>query len=176
VTRCKSVNGCTGHGAGRNCVCPAEDRSLIRRGELLAKLCGLMGGRAAEEIIFGDITTGAAQDIKMATNIARRMVREFGMSILGNVLIDDESVSPELATDADREIRKLVDDAYLRARGILDDKRDKLVEIAEYLMRVETIDGGELDQLLFGSGGRMVPHLEELPEPEDSADDVTMTA
>ncbi len=155
---------------------PAEDRSLIRRGELLAKLCGLMGGRAAEEIIFGDITTGAAQDIKMATNIARRMVREFGMSMLGNVLIDEDGISPELATDADREIRKLVDEAYQTARRILEEKREKLVEISEYLMRVETIDGGELDQMLFGSGVHIMPHVDATPAFVEATDNVTLTA
>jgi cell division protease FtsH len=129
---------------------PAEDRYLIRKTELHAKLAGLMGGRAAEEIIFGDITTGAAQDIKMATNIARRMVREFGMSPLGNVLIDDDSVSPQLATQADAEVAYLVDQAYKTAREILDEKRDKLIAISEHLIQVETIDGPELDRLLFG--------------------------
>ena len=62
---------------------PAEDRYLVRKSELLAKLAGAMGGRASEEIIFGDITTGASQDIEYVTNIARRMVCEFGMSPLG---------------------------------------------------------------------------------------------
>src|SRR5438128_12200889 len=66
---------------------PAEDRYLMRKSELLAKMAGAMGGRAAEEIIFGDITTGASQDIEYITNIARRMVCEFGMSPLGNVLM-----------------------------------------------------------------------------------------
>ena len=129
---------------------PAEDRSLIRRTELVAKLGGLMGGRAAEEIIFGDITTGAAQDIKMATNIARRMVREFGMSPLGNVLIDDDGVGPQLATQADSEVSYLVEQAYQTAKDILEQHRDKLVSISEYLMQVETIDGAELDRMLFG--------------------------
>jgi cell division protease FtsH len=129
---------------------PAEDRYLIRKTELHAKLAGLMGGRAAEEIIFGDITTGAAQDIKMATNIARRMVREFGMSPLGNVLIDDDSVSPQLATQADAEVAYLVDQAYKTATETLEEKRDKLIAISEHLIQVETIDGPELDRLLFG--------------------------
>ena len=62
---------------------PAEDRYLMRKSELLAKMAGAMGGRASEEIIFGDITTGASQDIEYVTNIARRMVCEFGMSPLG---------------------------------------------------------------------------------------------
>ena len=146
---------------------PVEDRSLLRRSELLAKLAGLMGGRAAEEIIFGDITTGAAQDIKMATNIARRMVREFGMSPLGNVLMEDDTVGPRLAAQIDAEVKLLVDQAYTTAKSILEEKHEKLVAISEYLMRVETIDGGELDQLLFGGGDglKMLPGS-ETPEPE----------
>jgi cell division protease FtsH len=144
---------------------PAEDRSLLRRSELLAKLAGLMGGRAAEAIVFGDITTGAAQDIKMATNIARRMVREFGMSSLGNVLMEDDTVGPQLAAQIDAEVRLLVDQAYATARQILEEKRDKLVEIAEYLMRVETIDGSELDQLLFDEAELAVLLGGENPDP-----------
>ena len=128
---------------------PAEDRYLIRKTELVAKLAGLMGGRAAEEIIFGDITTGAAQDIKQASNIARRMVREFGMSPLGNVLIDDEGVGPHLATQADAEVSYLVEQAYSTAKDILEAKKDKLISISEHLIQVETIDGPELDRLLF---------------------------
>jgi cell division protease FtsH len=141
---------------------PVEDRSLLRKSELLARLAGLMGGRAAEEIIFGDITTGAAQDIKMATNIARRMVREFGMSPLGNVLMEDDTVGPQLAVQIDAQIKLLVDEAYATAKNILADKRDKLVEISEYLKRAETIDGVELDTLLFGDD----PSLKVLPGSE----------
>ena len=149
---------------------PVEDRSLLRRSELLAKLAGLMGGRAAEEIIFGDITTGAAQDIKMATNIARRMVREFGMSSLGNVLMEDDTVGPRLAAQIDAEVKLLVDQAYTTAKSILEEKHEKLVAISEYLMRIETIDGGELDQLLFGGGDglKMLPSGagNEAPDPD----------
>jgi cell division protease FtsH len=147
---------------------PVEDRSLIRKTELLAKLAGLMGGRAAEEIIFGDITTGAAQDIKMATNIARRMVREFGMSPLGNVLYDDESVGPQVAERIDAEVQYLVDQAYASAKDILTEKKDKLVVISEHLMRVETIDGAELDRLLFGHDAI---HVAERVEAEDESDE-----
>jgi cell division protease FtsH len=129
---------------------PSEDRYLVRRSELLAKLAGLMGGRAAEDIIFGDITTGAAQDIKQATNIARKMVCEFGMSPLGNVLIDDDgAVSGQLASRVDTEVAFLVDQAYQTAKDILEHKKDRLIAIAERLIEVETIDGTELDALLF---------------------------
>src|ERR1700693_5840265 len=72
---------------------PDEDRYLMRKSELLAKLAGAMGGRAAEEIIFGDITTGAAQDIEYVTSIARRMVCEFGMSPLGLISLKGDAES-----------------------------------------------------------------------------------
>ncbi len=134
---------------------PAEDRVLLRRTELLGKLAGLMGGRAAEEIIFGDITTGAAQDIKMATNISRRMVREFGMSSLGNVLLEEETIGPQLTAQVDAEVSRLITEAYDTAKDILTQQRDKLISIAEHLIQVETIDAPELDRLLFGPGGRL---------------------
>jgi cell division protease FtsH len=133
---------------------PSEDRYLMRRSELLAKMAGAMGGRAAEEIIFGDITTGASQDIEYVTNIARRMVCEFGMSPLGNVALKMEadgtsSISPETAARIDKEISLLVEQAYETALHILQEKKDKLITIAKHLIEVETIDGTELDAMLF---------------------------
>ena len=133
---------------------PSEDRYLMRKSELLAKLAGAMGGRAAEEIIFGDITTGASQDIEYVTNIARRMVCEFGMSPLGLISFKAESestspVSAETAARIDKEISLLVEQAYETALNILNEKKDKLITIAEHLIEVETIDGSELDALLF---------------------------
>ncbi len=135
---------------------PAEDRYLMRRSELLAKMAGAMGGRAAEEIIFGDITTGASQDIEYVTNIARRMVCEFGMSPLGKVALKMEadgasSISPETAARIDKEISLLVEQAYETAFHILQGKKDKLIAIAEHLIQVETIDGAELDAMLCGT-------------------------
>lgn len=141
---------------------PAEDRYLMRRSELLARMAGAMGGRAAEEIIFGDITTGASQDIEYVTNVARRMVCEFGMSPLGNVLLKMESegtptmnrgatISPETAARIDKEVSLLVAQAYDTALTILREKKDKLVAIAEHLIEVETIDGAELDAMLFAA-------------------------
>ncbi len=134
---------------------PSEDRYLIRRSELLSKMAGAMGGRAAEEIIFGDITTGASQDIEYATNIARRMVCEFGMSPLGNILMKKDAegsatVSPETAARIDQEVSRLVEESYQTALNVLGEKKDKLIAISERLIEVETIDGSELDAMLFG--------------------------
>jgi cell division protease FtsH len=131
---------------------PSEDRYLMRRSELLAKLAGLMGGRAAEEVIFGDITTGAANDIERVTNIARKMVCEFGMSPLGQIQLktseEGGAISPQTAAQIDAEIRFLADQAYQTAKDILLERKDKLVLISERLIEVETIDGDELDRLL----------------------------
>ncbi|GAC1423032.1 MAG: ATP-dependent zinc metalloprotease FtsH [Ktedonobacteraceae bacterium] len=133
---------------------PAEDRYLFRRSELVAKLAGAMGGRAAEEIIFGDITTGASQDIEYVTGIARRMVCEFGMSPLGNVAFKVEadgssSISAESASKIDTEVSFLIEQAYTTALNILTEKKDRLIAISEHLILVETIDGSELDEMLF---------------------------
>ncbi|MBO0782718.1 MAG: ATP-dependent zinc metalloprotease FtsH, partial [Ktedonobacteraceae bacterium] len=135
---------------------PAEDRYLLRRSELLAKMAGAMGGRAAEEVIFGDITTGASQDIEYVTNIARRMVCEFGMTPLGNIALKTDAegnmmISAETASRIDAEISKLVDQAYSTALNILREKKEKLIAISEHLIEVETIDGTELDAMLFAA-------------------------
>ncbi len=134
---------------------PSEDRYLMRRSELLAKMAGSMGGRASEEIIFGDITTGASQDIEYVTNVARRMVCEFGMSPLGNVALKTEDgstpISAETAAKIDKEIALLVQQAYATALDILRERKDRLIAISEHLIQVETIDGSELDAMLFAA-------------------------
>src|SRR5437588_13006778 len=108
---------------------PSVDRYWMRDSEQLAKLAGAMGGRAAEDIIFGDITTGASQDIEYVTNIARRMVCEFGMSPLGNVALKAEadgsaSISAETAAKIDKEIAVLVEQAYATALNVLRERQD----------------------------------------------------
>jgi ATP-dependent Zn protease len=120
-------------------------------------MAAAMGGRAAEEIIFGDVTTGAKQDIEQATNIARQMVCEFGMSErLGLVTLhrkgdgDSQFFSELTAADVDAEVKALTDAAYRQAYDICHTRRATLVRIAEHLQIVETIDGPELDRLLLG--------------------------
>src|SRR3989440_978334 len=135
---------------------PLKDRFLTSKSELNARMAAAMGGRAAEEIIFGDVTTGAKQDIEHATNIARQMVCEFGMSErLGLVTLhrkgDGDSLffSELTAADVDAEVKALTDEAYRRAYEICETRRGTLVRIAEHLQLVETIDGEELDRLLL---------------------------
>src|SRR5690348_14535944 len=121
----------------------------MTKAALLERLTGLMGGRAAEELIFGEVTTGAQQDIQQANAIARRMVTEFGMSRLGHICVGEGDVlSPELAWQIDQVTRELVEEAYARAHAILEAIRPTLVAVADHLCVVETIDGAELDTWL----------------------------
>ena len=135
---------------------PLKDRYLTSKSELMARMAAAMGGRAAEEIVFGDVTTGAKQDIEHATGIARQMVCEFGMSErLGLVTLHRKGDSDNLffseltAADVDAEIKALTDSAYRLAYEICEKRKSTLVRIAEHLQVVETIDGDELDRLLL---------------------------
>ncbi len=142
---------------------PEEDRYTQRKSELLDQIAIYMGGRAAEEIIFGDITSGAASDIEQATKIAKVMVCSFGMSskmgtmqygnrdehiYLGRDIVRSESYSEETAREIDLEIKKLVDEAMKRAMQILTDNKDKLDLLANKLLECETMDGVEVRKLL----------------------------
>ncbi|HYS27873.1 MAG TPA: ATP-dependent zinc metalloprotease FtsH [Candidatus Limnocylindria bacterium] len=154
---------------------PKRDRYLTSKSELQARMVAAMGGRAAEEIIFGDATTGAKQDIEVATSIARHMVCEFGMSErLGLVSLrardDDDSplISELTAEDVDAEVKALIDAAYRQAVQILQEKRAILVRIAEHLQQVETIDGAELDALLASDAGAMPAPAERRMPVEES--------
>lgn len=142
---------------------PMEDRHLMTRNELRDKITTLLGGRAAESIIFGDISTGAANDISRVTDIARRMVREFGMSeLIGNVAYGDEGgegqmsrmpgarpdYSDQTAEAIDNEVHELVDSMYERTIALLNKNRDVLDDMAEYLKENEVLDGDDLDDFL----------------------------
>lgn len=141
---------------------PTEDRFLMRRTELLNRIATLLGGRAAEEIIFDDISTGAHNDLSRATDIARSMVMEYGMSrSLGQVYFAHEKKgrflvpTPERSGDysemtahlIDKEIRHIIDEQYQRALDILSAKHAVLVETAAALLKSETIEGDELKAL-----------------------------
>jgi cell division protease FtsH len=153
---------------------PLKDRYLTSKSELIARMAAAMGGRAAEEIVFGDVTTGAKQDIEYATNVARQMVCEFGMSErLGLVTLhrkgDGDSMffSELTAADVDAEVKALTDAAYRQAYETLETRRSTLVRIAEHLQLVETIDGDELDRLLLDEA--LVPVVTvALPEIAES--------
>ena len=141
---------------------PTEDRFLMRRTELLNRIATLLGGRAAEEIIFDDISTGAHNDLSRATDIARSMVKEYGMSRqLGQVYLAHDKQSqfmnpmPESGGDysamtahlIDKEIRQIIDEQYDRALEILRSRRDLLKSTAKKLLESEVIEGEELKAL-----------------------------
>ena len=142
---------------------PEEDKYLVSRDELMDQIAGIMGGRVAEEIVFNDITSGAENDIQRATQMARRMVTQWGMSeklgtvtmghkeelvFLGRDLGEQRNYSEEVAALIDEEIRSIVDHGYQTAKSILTRQRGKMDAVVERLKIVETIDGKELDQII----------------------------
>ncbi len=142
---------------------PTEDRFLMKKTELENKIATLLGGRAAEEIVYGDVSTGAHNDLSRATDIAKSMVREYGMSeALGQVYLardkrpqfldiglgEGGDYSPATAEAIDREIREIIGREYRRARDILTDKRAVLLKGAQRLLAQEKIDGEEIRALL----------------------------
>ena len=158
---------------------PEEDRFLISRQELSDKITVLLGGRVAEMIRFGDVTTGASNDLERATQIARQMVTQYGMSdklglvtlgrkqhevFLGHDIVDDRNYSEEVAHTIDLEIRAIVDGAMNKAKGILTENRERLEEITKLLLEKEMLEGDELDELL---GYPKREHAEEKPQEEE---------
>jgi cell division protease FtsH len=142
---------------------PEEDKYLISRDELMDEIAGIMGGRVAEELVFGDITSGAENDIQKATQMARRMVTQWGMSeklgtvamghreelvFLGRDLGEQRNYSEEVAAVIDEEIRSIVNHGYQTAKTILSGQRDKMDAVVERLKIVETLDAKELDEIL----------------------------
>ncbi len=142
---------------------PEEDRYIMSQDELVDRLTALLGGRVAEEMVFQTRTTGAQDDLKQATQLAKRMVVEYGMSegvgpislsgertnvFLGEEIVRSDEHSEELSATVDREVRSLLDRSYAKAKDILSRHRAGLDRLAEELIRRETIDGRELDELL----------------------------
>lgn len=138
-----------GNALGITVSMPKEDQYLLTKSALLDRMVGIMGGRAAEELFFDEVTTGAQQDIQQANAIARRMVTEFGMSQLGHICVDEGSfISPDLAAKIDEATGALVEQAYARAQAIVMARRGALAAIADHLYEVESIEGDELDDWL----------------------------
>ena len=142
---------------------PEEDRYLKHRAKFRDKLAGLLGGRAAEELMFNDVTTGAASDLEQVTRLARKMVCEYGMSeelgpmtfgkkqelvFLGREISEQRDYGESTAQEIDREVRRFIDEAHSRAKEILTTYRDKLVALAKRLIEEETLEGAELQAML----------------------------
>jgi cell division protease FtsH len=151
-----------GMAGGYTLALPAEDRILMSRKKLVAEMIGLLGGRAAEELVFDDITSGASNDIERVTKVARTMVTRLGMSdhlgpmvygqqeeliFLGREISEQRDYSEAVAEQIDQQVRTLVNEAHEQARQILVEYRTKLDEVAERLLEVETISRDEFESI-----------------------------
>ncbi|AIY74153.1 cell division protein FtsH [Bacillus anthracis] len=152
-----------GQAGGYAVMLPKEDRYFMTKPELLDKITGLLGGRVAEEIVFGEVSTGAHNDFQRATGIARRMVTEFGMSdklgpmqfgssqggqvFLGRDFHSEQNYSDAIAHEIDMEMQTIMKECYARAKQILTENRDKLDLIAKTLLEVETLDAEQINHL-----------------------------
>ncbi len=167
-----------GMALGYTMALPTEDRYLQSKTEFEDKIAGLLGGNASERLVFGDTTTGASNDIEKATDLARRMVTEFGMSdrlgplsfgkrdelvFLGREIGEQRNYSDEVAKQIDEEVRAIIDHAYERAMDVLVTHRDKLNALAEKLVAEETVDAEGFEALFTDippkSGLRDAPPL-----------------
>ncbi|MBU1038203.1 MAG: ATP-dependent zinc metalloprotease FtsH [Candidatus Omnitrophica bacterium] len=142
---------------------PLEDRYIVTKGELLGRITGILGGRVSEEIMFNELSTGAQNDLEIATALARKMITRFGMSeklghltfghreeqiFLGRDIIEERNYSDQTALVIDQEIRRIIDECYIRAKEELIKHKDKLKALAEKLLEKEVMDIGEIKTLL----------------------------
>ena len=161
-----------GHAGGYTMMTPKEDTFNYTKNELLESICGLLGGRVAEELTFGEVTTGAQDDFKKATSIARRMVTEFGMSELGPIMYEEPSentflgrdynknknFSEIVANEIDEAMRSIINDCYAKTKKIIKENKPLLKLIAETLLEEETITKEEIDSLV--ENGHIIKHDE----------------
>ncbi|HEY3247166.1 MAG TPA: ATP-dependent zinc metalloprotease FtsH [bacterium] len=144
---------------------PPEDKYTYTRNELMDRITAALGGRVAEDMVFGEVTTGAQNDFEQATELARRMVTEFGMSeklgplslgrrhgpvFLGRDLVETRNYSEEIAYEIDKEIRRIIDECYEHAKSTIAEHRDVLERVAKVLLEKESLEGEELDRVLAG--------------------------
>ena len=161
-----------GNAGGYNMMLPKEETFLSTKNELLESICGLLGGRIAEEFIFGEVTTGAHNDIERATKIARSMVTEYGMSSLGPIQLETQegsiflgrdynktrNFSSQVAFEIDQEMRKIISECYERAKKIIEENKDLLELIASSLIENETLTKEQIDYLVEHG---CMPNLED---------------
>ena len=165
-----------GHAGGYTMMTPKEDTFNYTKKELLDAICGLLGGRVAEELTFNEVTTGAHDDFKKATNIARKMVTEYGMSSLGPMMLDEpdentflgrdynknKNFSDTVAHEIDEEMRSIINSCYEKSKKILKENQKLLKLIAETLLEEETITKEEIDELVANG------HLKRKEEKTES--------
>jgi cell division protease FtsH len=168
---------------------PAEDRYLVSRSQIMDMLAHMLGGRSAEELIFKEITTGASDDIKRATALARRMVIDFGMSgklgprtfghkeemvFLGREISEQRDYSEEVARQIDEEVQAIIEGAHQTATKVLTDNKKQLTKLAEKLIAQETLEGKDLEDVFeemgLPSADREVKE-KKIPEPVKPVDE-----
>ena len=152
-----------GRTGGHVLMTPEDDRFLLSKAELEARIIGYLGGRTSEEVFFEDVTTGASNDIEVATRIARAMVTEYGMSALGPIQYErdtgsvflgrdytstQKNFSTQIAYEIDTAVRKIIEDAHKKAREIIETYKNEVILIAETLLERETITAEEINALL----------------------------
>ncbi len=166
---------------------PEDDRYLMSRSELLNRMTQALGGRAAEQLVFGDVTTGASNDLERVTELAREMVCEYGMSealgpvtygkkhgpiFLARDLTEERNYSEDVAQQIDTEVRRIIEECFARARAILSEHRDKLDALVEVLLEKETLDQEEVAAIIAGEplprAEQSAPTAPEPPRPPDS--------
>jgi len=151
---------------------PEKDRLHETRSHLIEEIATMMGGRAAEQLIFNEMTSGAANDIDQATRIARYMVMEFGMSDIGPInfgpqmdvtewgkaYMEQNTISQDMQSAIDREVKKFLEEGYKKAAEILKKNKKKLDEVAAELVKKETLEGEEFEKLMGGLKARSEAH------------------
>jgi cell division protease FtsH len=165
------ARGLTG---GHTLIPPQVDRQTETKSHLLEMITTLLGGRASEELVFNEVTTGAGNDLDIATGIAREMVTEFGMSDLGPINIgpkfqfglwptelESHGYSQDLAAKIDGEVRKIIDRCMVNAKKILREEKDKLDLVAKELLEKETLEGDEFEKLVGPKRGEKEEKIEE---------------
>ena len=159
---------------------PEEDRYLLTKNQFDDMLATALGGRVAEQLIFTEITTGASNDLETATRIALRMVKQYGMSehlgprtfgrreeliFLGKEIHEERDYSDKIAEEIDQEVKSLIQQGLSKAQDILVTNKEKLTEVAQYLMQNETVEGDALRRLFDGPTAEGAPLPEPSPEP-----------
>jgi cell division protease FtsH len=176
-----------GQALGYTISLPAEDRYLTTKGTLMDQMAMTLGGRAAEELVFNEVTTGAANDIERITSTAKQMIMRFGMSeklgprvlgrnhdmpFLGREMGAEPDYSEEIAKEIDDEIRRVIEEAHDKATTVLRDHMDELHQLSAILIERETIDKSQFERLLQGESEESIfaddtpPPVAEEPEPE----------
>ena len=174
-----------GNAGGYTMMTPKEEAFNYTKNELLESICGLLGGRVAEEITFGEVTTGAHDDFKKATKIARSMVTEYGMSNIGPMMLEEpdgntflgrdytknRNISDTVAHEIDEEMRSIINNCYEKTKKIITENKDLLALIANTLLEEETITKEEIDYLVKNGHLKKEEIKEEIKEQDQKQED-----